>query len=116
MEAYKTLLAQLEQAKALERQKATQAEVTKSAAALSELEALIDQYKETLSEGPESGPARNVKSRGIALCHKDQGFSANGRPVSLLTKSADLPAGHRRVIINKAAGRTLKAINLEGAE
>ena len=28
MEAYKTLLAQLEQAKALERQKATQAEVT----------------------------------------------------------------------------------------
>lgn len=38
MEAYKTLLAQLEQAKALERQNATQAEVTKSAAALSELE------------------------------------------------------------------------------
>lgn len=112
MEAYKTLLAQLGQAKALELQKATQANVTKSAAAMSELEALIDQYKETLSEAPELNPGRNVKSRGIALCHKDQGFSANGRPVSLLTKSADLPVGKRRVIINKAAGRTLKAINL----
>lgn len=112
MEAYKTLLAQLEQAKALERQKATQAEVTKSAAALSELEALIDQYKETLSEGPESDPARNVKSRGIALCHKDQGFSANGRSVSLLTKSVE---GLRRVNINKAS-RPLMATKLEGAE
>lgn len=92
--------------------KATQAEVTKSAAALSELEALIDQYKETLSEGPESGPARNVKSRGIALCHKDQGFSANGRSVSLLTKSVE---GLRRVNINKAS-RPLMATKLEGAE
>lgn len=30
---------------------------------------------------------RRVKSRGIALTHKDQGYSANLRPVSLLTKS-----------------------------
>ncbi|KJO24199.1 hypothetical protein V1581_17825 [Enterobacter bugandensis] len=112
MEAYKTLLAQLGQAKALELQKATQANVIKSAAAMSELEALIDQYKETLSEAPESNPGRNVKSRGIALCHKDQGFSANGRSVSLLTKSVE---GFRRVDINKAS-RPLKATKLEGAE
>ncbi|QYC52512.1 putative pyridine nucleotide-disulfide oxidoreductase family protein [Salmonella phage SSBI34] len=30
---------------------------------------------------------RTVKSRGIALTHKDQGYSANQRPVSLLMKS-----------------------------
>lgn len=30
---------------------------------------------------------RKIKSRGIALTHKDQGYSANNRPVSLLTKS-----------------------------
>lgn len=117
MEAYKNLLAQIEQAKALERLEAAQVNVTKSAAALSELEALIDKYSDTLTAVTDSAQkGRAIKSRGIALCHKDQGFSANGRPVSLLTKSADLPAGHRRVIINKAAGRTLKAINLEGAE
>lgn len=30
---------------------------------------------------------RQIKSRGIALTHKDQGYSANNRHVSLLTKS-----------------------------
>lgn len=30
---------------------------------------------------------RKIKSRGIALTHKDQGYSANNRHVSLLTKS-----------------------------
>jgi|AGFS01.1.fsa_nt_gi hypothetical protein len=30
---------------------------------------------------------RRIKSRGIALTHKDQGYSANNRHVSLLTKS-----------------------------
>lgn len=30
---------------------------------------------------------RQIKSRGIALTHRDQGYSANNRPVSLLTKS-----------------------------
>lgn len=30
---------------------------------------------------------RQIKSRGIALTHRDQGYSANGRHVSLLTKS-----------------------------
>lgn len=31
--------------------------------------------------------SRKIKSRGIALTHKDQGYSANQRPVSLLMKS-----------------------------
>ena len=30
---------------------------------------------------------RTIKSRGVALCHIDQGYSANGRHISLLTKS-----------------------------
>lgn len=84
---------------------------------LDEAIALYGTQLEASTEAADSAQkGRAIKSRGIALCHKDQGFSANGRPVSLLTKSADLPAGKRRVIINKAAGRTLKAINLEGAE
>lgn len=114
MEAYKTLLAQLEQAKALERQKATQAEVTKSAAALSELEALIDKYGDTLAAATDSAQkGRAIKSRGIALTHiAMQGGAANGRNVPLLMKSAE---GLRRVDINKAS-RPLKATKLEGAE
>ncbi|HDH8532567.1 TPA: hypothetical protein PJM12_005353, partial [Escherichia coli] len=28
-----------------------------------------------------------IKEKGIALCHKAQGYSANNRPVSLLMKS-----------------------------
>lgn len=30
---------------------------------------------------------KRIKEKGIALCHESQGFSANGRPVSLLMKS-----------------------------
>ncbi|HCM9559137.1 MULTISPECIES: hypothetical protein [Enterobacteriaceae] len=113
MDAHKTLLAQIEQAKALARQKAEQVNVTKSAAALAELEALIDKYGDTLAAATDSAQkARAIKSRGIALCHKDQGYSANGRPVSLLTKSVE---GFRRVEINKAS-RPLQATKLEGAE
>ncbi|KMJ16673.1 hypothetical protein [Serratia marcescens] len=47
---------------------------------------------------------RTIKSRGIALCAAAQGYSANNRPVSLLTKSAKTANGRRRVWINKAAG------------
>lgn len=47
---------------------------------------------------------RTIKSRGIALCAAAQGYSANNRPVSLLTKSAKSANGRRRVWINKAAG------------
>ncbi|MGL5454207.1 MAG: hypothetical protein ACRC2A_07650 [Enterobacterales bacterium] len=124
MEAFKNLLNQLEIQKAEQRyreaEEATkQNELRKAQADLSLYEAiaLYSTHLEASTGAADSAQkSRAIKSRGIALCHKDQGFSANGRPVSLLTKSADLPAGHRRVIINKAAGRTLKAINLEGAE
>ncbi|MDI7419082.1 hypothetical protein [Cronobacter turicensis] len=113
MDAYKTLLAQIEQAKALARQKAEQTNVTKSAAALAELEALIDQYSDTLAAATDSAQkGRAIKSRGIALCHRDQGGPANGRSVSLLTKSVE---GLRRMNINKAS-RPLMATKLEGAE
>ncbi|MEB2702994.1 hypothetical protein [Citrobacter koseri] len=113
MTAYKNLLAQLEQAKALKRLEAAQVNVTKSAAALSELEALIDKYGDTLAAATDSAQkGRAIKSRGIAMCHRDQGGPANGRSVSLLTKSVE---GLRRVDINKAS-RPLKATKLEGAE
>lgn len=79
------------------------AQISKSAT--DNLNNLIDKYSETLTPQTDT-PTRKVKSRGIALCHKDQGYSANNRAVSLLEKSAD---GKARVTINKAAGRTLKA-------
>lgn len=124
MEAFKHLLNQLEIQKVEQRQREAQEatkqnELRKAQADLSldEAIALYSTQLEASTEAVDSAQkGRAIKSRGIALCHKDQGFSANGRPVSLLTKSADLPAGHRRVIINKAAGRTLKATKLEGAE
>ncbi|GJL40638.1 MULTISPECIES: hypothetical protein [Enterobacter cloacae complex] len=124
MEAFKNLVKQLEIQQAKQRQREAeeatkQNELRKAQADLSldEAIALYGTQLEASTEAADSAQkGRAIKSRGIALCHKDQGYSANGRPVSLLTKSADLPAGHRRVIINKAAGRTLKAINLEGAE
>lgn len=124
MEAFKNLLKQLEIQKAEQRhreaEEATkQNELRKAQADLSLDEAIAlysTQLEASTGAADSAQKGRAIKSRGIALCHEDQGFSANGRPVSLLTKSADLPAGHRRVIISKAAGRTLKAINLEGAE
>ncbi|EFA4341180.1 MULTISPECIES: hypothetical protein [Enterobacteriaceae] len=124
MEAFKNLLNQLEIQQAEQRQREAeeatkQNELRKAQADLSLDEAIAlysTQLEASTGAADSAQKGRAIKSRGIALCHKDQGFSANGRPVSLLTKSADLPAGHRRVIINKAAGRTLKAINLEGAE
>ncbi|HDT2790170.1 hypothetical protein EKN38_00420 [Enterobacter sp. WCHEn045836] len=124
MEAFKNLLNQLEIQKAEQRQREAeeatkQNELRKAQADLS-LDEVIALYANQLEASTNAADSaqkgRAIKSRGIALCHKDQGFSANGRPVSLLTKSADLPAGHRRVIINKAAGRTLKATKLEGDE
>lgn len=52
------------------------------------LAALIERNKDLLNDDdlPED-KGRKVKSRGIALCHVVQGYSANQRPVSLLTKS-----------------------------
>ncbi|HID9886764.1 TPA: hypothetical protein ACXI4A_004179 [Serratia marcescens] len=55
---------------------------------------------------------RTIKSRGIALCAAAQGYSANNRPVSLLTKAAKTANGRRRVWINKAAGPEGMKVNL----
>lgn len=43
-----------------------------------------------------------IKDKGIALCHRDQGYSANNRHTSLLTK---------RKVIRKATGQR-KPINI----
>ncbi|MBH2726500.1 hypothetical protein I5Q12_19765 [Serratia marcescens] len=45
---------------------------------------------------------RKIKSKGIALTHKDQGGPANGRPVSLLMKSSDQPTIKRQQLISKS--------------
>ncbi|WP_149543269.1 hypothetical protein [Serratia marcescens] len=55
---------------------------------------------------------RTIKSRGIALCAAAQGYSANNRPVSLLTKSAKTANGRRSVWINKAANPEGMEVNL----
>ena len=57
----------------------------------------------TQAAGKADRTDRTIKSRGIALCAAAQGYSANNRPVSLLTKSAKSANGRRRVWINKAA-------------
>lgn len=112
MEAYKNLLDQIEQVKALERLESVQANVTKSAVAQAELEALIDKYGDNLTAVTDTAPGRTIKSRGIALTHMTgQGGAANGRNVPLLMKSAE---GLRYVEINKAS-RPLRATKLEGA-
>ncbi|WP_346826094.1 hypothetical protein [Serratia inhibens] len=46
---------------------------------------------------------RKIKSKGIALTAAAQGGPANGRPVSLLMKSADQPNIIRRQLILKSA-------------
>lgn len=102
---------QVEQAQ----EEAAARELRKAQADLS-LEEAIALYGTQLEASTEAADSaqkgRAIKSRGIALCHKDQGFSANGRSVSLLTKSVE---GLRRVNINKAS-RPLMATKLEGAE
>ncbi|CAI1998041.1 Uncharacterised protein [Serratia liquefaciens] len=46
---------------------------------------------------------RKIKSKGIALTHKDQGGPANGRSVSLLMKSSGQQNIIRRQLILKSA-------------
>lgn len=56
---------------------------------------------------------RNIKSRGIALTHKDQGYSANNRYVSLLTKSKDLDPNLVTVDLVKALEQVELKISME---
>lgn len=87
MEAFKNLLKQLEIQKAEQRHREAE-EATK----------------------------QNELRKAQADLSLDEAIALYSTQLEASTKSADLPAGHRRVIINKAAGRTLKATKLEGAE
>lgn len=55
---------------------------------------------------------RRIKSRGIALTHKDQGYSANNRHVSLLTKS-DVDPDKLTVDIIKSLEQVQLTISME---
>lgn len=90
MEAFKNLLNQLEIQQAEQRQREAeeatkQNELRKAQADLSLDEAIAlysTQLEASTGAADSAQKGRAIKSRGIALCHKDQGFSANGRPVS----------------------------------
>lgn len=56
---------------------------------------------------------RKIKSRGIALTHKDQGYSANNRYVSLLTKSNDIDSDKVTVDIVKALEQVELKVSME---
>lgn len=56
--------------------------------------------------------SRKIKSRGIALTHRDQGYSANQRHVSLLTKS-DVDPDKLTVDIVKALEQVQLKISME---
>lgn len=98
------------------KEKAAAAKIEKAKAAGELLEELIAQraaQHTTQSTTQAAGKAdRTIKSRGIALTHMDQGYSANNRPVSLLTKSAKTANGRRSVWINKAANPEGMEVNL----
>lgn len=55
---------------------------------------------------------RVIKSKGIALTHRDQGYSANNRPVSLLMKS-DLAPNEITVDVLKALRQVTVQISME---
>ncbi|HHT0989906.1 hypothetical protein SS21_05395 [Enterobacter roggenkampii] len=68
-----------------------------------------------VEQAQEEAAARELRKARADLS-LDEAIALYVTQLEASTEAADLPAGHRRVIINKAAGRTLKAINLEGAE
>ncbi|HBH6889292.1 hypothetical protein QO199_14935 [Serratia bockelmannii] len=98
------------------KEKAAAVKIEKAKAAGELLEELIAQraaQHTTQNTTQAAGKAdRTIKSRGIALTHMDQGYSANNRPVSLLTKSAKTANGRRSVWINKAANPEGMEVNL----
>ncbi|MEL5372815.1 hypothetical protein [Serratia bockelmannii] len=98
------------------KEKAAVVKIEKAKAAGELLEELIAQraaQHTTQNTTQAAGKAdRTIKSRGIALTHMDQGYSANNLPVSLLTKSAKTANGRRSVWINKAANPEGMEVNL----
>ncbi|BEN01836.1 hypothetical protein SMETH2_19670 [Serratia marcescens] len=85
------------------KEKVATAKIEKAKAAGEVLEELITKRAAESTAQAAGKTDRTIKSRGIALCAAAQGYSANNRPVSLLTKSAKSANGRRRVWINKAA-------------
>ncbi|HFF9493814.1 MULTISPECIES: hypothetical protein [Serratia] len=94
------------------KEKAAAAKIEKAKAAGEVLEELIAKRAAESTTQAAGKADRTIKSRGIALCAAAQGYSANGRPVSLLTKSAKAPNGRRNVWINKAANPEGMKVNL----
>ncbi|EMB4112319.1 hypothetical protein OI978_11500 [Serratia nevei] len=92
--------------------KAAVAKIEKAKAAGEVLEELIAKRAAESTTQAAGKADRTIKSRGIALTHMDQGYSANNRPVSLLTKSAKTANGRRSVWINKAANPEGMEVNL----
>ncbi|EPF6562730.1 hypothetical protein KY218_003932 [Serratia marcescens] len=94
------------------KEKAASAKIEKAKAAGELLEELIAQRAAQHTTQAAGKADRTIKSRGIALCAAAQGYSANNRPVSLLTKSAKTANGRRSVWINKAANPEGMEVNL----
>lgn len=97
------------------KEKAAAAKIEKAKAAGEVLEELIAKRAAESTTQAAGKADRTIKSRGIALCAAAQGYSANGRPVSLLTKSASgtqSANGRRSVWINKAANPEGMKVNL----
>ncbi|MCW6011565.1 hypothetical protein K1Y38_01350 [Serratia marcescens] len=94
------------------KKKAAAAKIEKAKAAGEVLEELIAKRAAESTTQAAGKADRTIKSRGIALTHMDQGYSANNRPVSLLTKSAKGANGRRSVWINKAANPEGMEVNL----
>ncbi|MGM1333684.1 hypothetical protein ACS0TR_06130 [Serratia marcescens] len=97
------------------KEKAAATKIEKAKTAGEVLEELIANHaaeNTTQAAGKADRTDRTIKSRGIALCAAAQGYSANNRPVSLLTKSAKSANGRRRVWINKAATPEGMEVNL----
>lgn len=118
MKDLNSLVAELRQ-QLTERQAVEAVDIEKSTADLlnDSITAYLNQ-KKAMPEATEEQPAtpeaeiaegRKVKSKGIALTAAAQGGPANGRPVSLLMKTAAQPTIIRRQLILKsaAAGATL---------
>lgn len=98
----------------IERQAAAAVDIEKSKSEVlnDSITAYLNQKKatpEVVEKQPETTPeaeinkGRKVKSKGIALTAAAQGGPANGRPVSLLMKSADQPTIKRQQLISKAS-------------
>lgn len=107
----------------IERQAAAAVNIEKSKSEVlnDSITAYLNQKKETqdvVKEQPETtleaeiNKGRKIKSKGIALTAAAQGGPANGRPVSLLMKTAAQPTIIRRQLILKSTANTFAGATL----